>query len=137
MPAHERRKRRAPAYVSIVSANPETLDGLQSYLGGAGVPAHCTRALQDLEIVAPQSATAAVLFPDDFDDDQALTLVRQLRRTRPRLLFLIVTRAPHRFRNLLKPDGRSLTPVLLPKPTFGWDILDAIRAHAEEWPASR
>ena len=115
--------------MTIVSANPETLDGLQSYLGGAGVPSHCTRALLDLEMVAPQCATAAVIFPDDFDDGVVLALVRTLRRIRPRLLSLIVTREPRRFHDVVQADGRSLPPIVLPKPSFGWDILDAIRAH--------
>jgi hypothetical protein len=126
-----RRKSRAPIYVSIVSANLGTLDGLQRYLGDAGVMSHCTRALDDLGSIAPDRATAAVIFPDDFDDREAVTAVRQLRRARPRLLTVLVTREPQRFRDVVQPDGRSLPPLILPKPSFGWDILDAIRAHAD------
>ena len=128
---HARRKERAPIYVSIVSANPETLDGLHAYLEGAGVSSHCDRAVRDLETVAPRRATATVLFPDDFEDDEVLALIKRLRRARPRLFSLIVTRAPQRFHDVAKPDGRSLPPIMLPKPSFGWDILDAIRAQAE------
>ncbi len=128
---HEGRKARAPVHVSIVSANPETLDGLHAYLCGAGVPSRCTRALQDVALVVPLSAKAAVIFPDDFEHDQVLLLVRELRRARPRLLALIVTREPQRFREVVQADGRSLPPILLPKPSFGWDILDAIRAHSD------
>ena len=127
------RKARAPVYVSIVSANPETLDGLHAYLCGAGIVSHCTRTLQDLA-VAPPSAMAAVIFPDDFEHHEVLTLVRALRRTRPRLLLLIVTREPQRFRDVVQADGRSLPPVVLPRPSFGWDILDAIRAHSDAAP---
>jgi hypothetical protein len=126
---HARRKARV--YVSIVSANPETLDGLHSYLCGAGVSSHCTRGVQDLALVAPELATAAVIFPDDFENEEVLVLLRALRRARPRLLSLIVTRAPQCFRDVVQDDGRSLPPVVLPKPSFGWDILDAIRAHSE------
>ena len=126
-----RRRERCPVYVSIVSANPETLDGLHAYLGGAGVASHCTRCLQDLALVAPQATTAAVIFPDDFEHEEVLALVRQLRRARPRLLSLIVTREPQRFREAAHADGRSLPPIVLPKPSFGWDILDAIRAHSD------
>jgi hypothetical protein len=82
-------------------------------------------------MVAPPRATAAVIFPDDFDDERVLPVVRQLRRMRPRLFSLIVTRNPRRFRDVSKPDGRSLPPIMLPKPFYGWDILDAIRAHAD------
>jgi hypothetical protein len=113
----------------IVSANPETLDGLQSYLGGAGLAGLCIRDIHGLRNLAPEGATAAVIFPDDFDDQDVMTLIRELRRTRPQLLSLLVTREPQRFRDVVRDDGRSLAPILLPKPSFGWDILDAIRAH--------
>jgi hypothetical protein len=128
---HAGRKAPAPVYVSIVSANPETLDGLHAYLCGAGVSSRCMRVLQDAARVAPQSARAAVIFPDDFEHHQVLMLVRELRRVRPRLLALIVTREPQRFREVVQVDGRSLPPIVMPKPSFGWDILDAIRAHSE------
>jgi hypothetical protein len=83
-------------------------------------------------MVAPPCATAAVIFPDDFADEDVVALMRRLRRTRPRLFSLIVTREPHRFVDVVKPDGRSLPPLMLPKPSFGWDILDAIRAHCAD-----
>jgi len=126
------KNRRSPIYVSIVSKNPETLDGLQAYLKQVGVPSHGTRAVRDLDMAAPEFATAAVIFPDDFEDHEALALLRELRRLRPRLLALIVTREPTRFRSVTGPDGHSLPPIVLPRGSFGWDILDAIRAHAEE-----
>ena len=52
-------------------------------------------------------------------------------RARPRFLALLVTREPRRYRAVIEADARSVTPLVLPKPSFGWDILDAIRAHAE------
>jgi len=124
-----RRPETAPIYVTVVSNNPETLDNLQRYFGQAGVASHSTRAVHELGMVAPPCATAAVIFPDDFAEEAVLSLVNTLRRERPQLLTLLITRAPHRFRSLLFPDGRSLTPIILPRPSFGWDILDAIRGH--------
>jgi hypothetical protein len=117
-------------YVTIVSNNPETLDALQTYLNGVGVPSHCTRAAHDLTMVAPERATATVIFPDDFDETVVLRLVAELRRKRPRLLTLLVTRVPNRFRPVVSDDVRSPPPIVLPKPSFGWDILDAIRGHS-------
>jgi chromate transporter len=58
-------------------------------------------------------------------------LVPRLRASRPRLLVVLVTGAPQRFAAVLEPDGRSVPPIVLPKPAFGWSILDAIRAHAQ------
>jgi hypothetical protein len=118
-------------YVTIVSRNPETLDGLQQYLGGAGIPSCTTRALCDMTAVAPAHATATVIFPDDFPEESVHALVAKLRRKRPRFLTLLITRAPHRLRSSLAADDTRLPmPIILPKPLFGWLIVDAIRDQA-------
>jgi hypothetical protein len=123
-----------PAYATIVSRNPDTLDGLQQYLGRAGIPSRTTAALRDLDVVAPAYATVAVIFPDEFSDEAVLSAVARLRRKRPRLLTLLITRAPTRLRCSLSSsdDDRLPMPTILPKPLFGWQILDAIRAHHTE-----
>src|SRR4051812_30317253 len=87
-------------YVSILSNNAETLDGLQAYLRGAGVPCRCTRTIENLETVAPSRATAVVIFPDDFGEAEVIALVQQLRRSRPRVLALLITREPQKFRSV-------------------------------------
>ena len=117
-------------YVSIVSNNPDTIDGLQLYFKGAGIPSHCTRTITDIEMVAPSVVTATVLFPDDFATEKVLALIRDLRRSRPRVFALLITCEPQRYRAVVEANGLSLPPLVLPKPSFGWDILDAIRAHA-------
>ncbi len=83
--AHARRRSQTPISVSIVSANRETLDRLQAYFAGAGVASRCSDAVRNLDAVAPRSATAAVIFPDDFQGAEIVTLLRDLRRFRPRL----------------------------------------------------
>jgi hypothetical protein len=123
-----------PLYVTVVANNAETLSSLQSYFDGAGVPTHGTRAITDLSMVAP-ATTAVVLFPDDFEDHAVVDMIATLRRARPKLLMLVVTRQPQIFGDALAPDGRSRPPLVLPKPTFGWSILDAIRAHADAPPS--
>lgn len=123
-------KRKPAIHVAIVSDNPETIDGLQSYFSHACVPSHSTRALSNLDVVAPACATAAIIFPDDFAESDVLGLIRTLGRVRPDVLALIVTREPGRFRSVIEADGQSPSSLILPKPSFGWDILDAIRAHA-------
>ena len=129
MPSSGKRRRRAPQSVSILSNNRETLDALRTYFEQAGVRAHCALSVNDLAGVAHSAATAAVIFPDDFAAGEILTLLRELRRSRPRLLALLVTREPQRFGSALDADGESLPPLVLPKPSFGWEILDAIRAY--------
>lgn len=115
--------------VTVISENPETIDGLHSYLNGAGVASHATRALRDAKMVPP-ATTAVVIFPDEFGIDDVVTSITSLRAARPHLLILLVTGAPQRFRSALAPDGQSLPPIVLPKPAFGWTILDAIRDRA-------
>ncbi len=122
--------RAQPLTVMVVANNAETLHSLQSYFDDSGVPTHGTSSLGDLSRVAA-ATTAIVLFPDDFKERDVLDMISTLRRTRPRLLVLLVTRQPQLFGNALAPDGRSLPPLVLPKPSFGWSILDAIRAHAD------
>ncbi len=119
----------APPCVAIVADNPDTADGLQAYLENAGLATHALRALHDASAV-PRSTGALVLFPDELDADVVVERLTSLRATRPQLLVLVVTSSPQRLRPALEPDGRSLLPLVLPKPAFGWTILDAIREHA-------
>lgn len=116
-------------YVTVVADNAETIDGLHSYLSGAGVASHAIRTLYQASAV-PLAATAIVIFPDELRVADIVTSITALRAARPHLLILLVTSAPHRFRAAVAPDGRSSPPIVLPKPAFGWTILDAIRAHA-------
>lgn len=125
---------RPPAYVSIVTAVPGSLDTLRTYLGGVGVSSHCTSAVEDFEMVAPESAAAAVIFPDDFNDGEIVALTRQLHRARSRFLSVVVTSEPQRFRDAVLAHGGLPTMLLMPKPSFAWDILDAIRAHIDSDP---
>jgi len=129
--------RRAPpksTYVTVVADNPQTLDGLHAYFNGAGVASNGVDRLLDMSVV-PAVATAVVLFPDDFDRGEAEAMIVSLRRARPRLLIVVVTGAPQHLVAALEPDGRSAPPVVLPKPAFGWTILDAIRGRADLPPS--
>jgi hypothetical protein len=126
-----------PPYVVIVSKNPATIRALEAYLRTAGVPTHSGRALRAVEAVTLARATAAVLFPDDLRQEGVTAFVRRLREVRPRLLVVLVTRQPQRFVSIVQADGRSLPPLVLPRPSFGWDILEAIRSYvnASQEPA--
>ena len=117
--------------VSIVSSNPETLDALQEYLRNAGVTCHTARAIRDLTMSAPSSLSSAIIFPDDLQDLDVLAFLPQLRRDRPKLLTVLVTREPNRYRTAVERGGESALALVLPRPSFGWEILDAIRAHAD------
>lgn len=124
------RARPRPLLVTVVCHNEETLRQLTTYLDEAGVETKGKRTVHDLGDVAP-STHAVVLFPDDFRESAVRSAVGELRRARPRVFLLVVTREPRRFEPALAPDDRSVCPQVMPKPSFGWTILDAIRARAE------
>jgi hypothetical protein len=123
------RPRAKPLHVTVVSDNEETLERLRAYFDDAGVPTEGKRSVRAASTLVA-ATTAVVLFPDDFAERDVIALVGRLRRSRPRVLLLLVTREPQRFGDVVAPDGKSIPPLVLPKPSFGWSILDAIRAHS-------
>jgi hypothetical protein len=120
-----------PSLVMIVADNPATLETLHSYFGRVGVTSSGSCRLGDASGIPP-AATALVLFPDDFGRPDVQALVLTLRRARPRLLIVLVSSAPQDLGPAVEPDGHSLPPVVLPRPAFGWTILDTIRNRAAE-----
>ena len=129
--------RRSPSkvsYVTVVADNPQTLDDLYSYFTQVGVTSNGTREL-DSAALTPAGGTALVLFPDDFAQTDVEAAILALRRARPKLLIVLVTGAPQHLGTALAPDGRSLLPLVLPKPAFGWTILDAIQGRADRSPS--
>lgn len=124
-----RKRTTSPRQVAIVSANPETLDGLQSYLQGAGVAARGTRRLEDCAELTAPATVAVVLFPDDFSRESVMATVVDIGARGPSILRLLVTGHPKAFEALV--EGRR-NVLVVPRPIWGWTILDAIRAHVDE-----
>lgn len=122
--------RPAPPRVVVVSENPETVDGLQSYFVGVGIDAQSAASL-DATANLPERTTAIVCFPDGLAVDDVIRRVLALRRRRPGLLLLLVTRDPRRYTTALAAECNTPSFVVLPRPAFGWAIVDAIRFHAE------
>jgi DNA-binding response OmpR family regulator len=112
--------------VVIVSDNPETLDGLQSYLSAAGVAARSTSEIDDCARAASENTIAFVLFPDDFSLESVIALVTELTTNQSKALPVLVTAHPKRFENLTTDSV-----VVMPRPVWGWTILEAIRAHLD------
>ena len=117
--------------VTIVSTNPETLDGLQTYLRGAGIDVRCTRELDDCLELAPLTTLAFVLFPDDFRWESVVATLADLATRRPEALPVLVTAHPNRFEHLTAPEE----VLIVPRPVWGWTILDAVRAHQSAQPS--
>jgi hypothetical protein len=117
----------APLKVIVVADNPETVDGLLSYLDQSGIETFGSTTLTDLDRVV-RSTAAVVLFPDGYSCDQVIAHIDDLRATHPRVLLLLVTREPNRFRAFCEPTKKARGALILPRPSFGWSILDSIRS---------
>jgi hypothetical protein len=68
-----------------------------------------------------------VLFPDDFSTDEVLRELARLRREEPGVLPLVVTGEPKRYEQVVRADMTGRAPIVIPRPAWGWLILDAIR----------
>jgi hypothetical protein len=117
-------KQRLTVHVTIVASSAETLDGLQTYLSLAGLGARGTRHLGDF---GREPCTAVVLFPDEFSVKDVLREVARLRREQPSVLSLLITSEPQRYVGSFGVKTAGLAPIVIPKPAWGWTILDAIR----------
>lgn len=112
--------------VTIISGNPETLDGLQGYLQGAGFAVRSTRDVGACATMTSKRTLAIILFPDDFRCEGVVAALAQLEKLRAPALPILVTAHPQRFANL-----RNEEVLIVPRPVWGWTILDALRAHSE------
>ncbi len=116
-----------PLCVTVVSANEETLDGLEAYLRQANIVVHGSR---ELEAKLGQKCNAIVFFPDEFATEEVLRVMAKARRERPSVRIVVVTHHGRRFADAFdSDDGSPLT--IIPKPAWGWTILDAIRGAQE------
>ena len=131
-PSHPGRGGR-PLYVTIVSANAETLDGLAAYLRRAGVTTLASEHVEKLLEMTPLASSVVLLFPDDFGWESVMSALAALRAERPKTLPVLITKEPQRFESLLSTGG-GVVPLLVPKPVWGWTILDAIRARIDAEP---
>jgi hypothetical protein len=111
--------------VAIVSKNPETLDGLEAYLRGAGMDTSSAKMIEHSARIG-SGVSALVIFPDDFDWEAVVPALAACFRSNPRALPVIVTSSPQRFEALAWPDDSAI-PLVVPKPAWGFTILDLIR----------
>lgn len=122
---------RAPSepsrHVAIFSANPETLDGLEAYLHSVGVHAKGRRRLTECSELTSASTMAIVLFPDDFPREAVLEALAAFAAKCSSTLRVLVTGEPTKYERLV--EGHNV--MVVPRPVWGWTILDAIRSHAE------
>ena len=120
-----RRPKSADVNVAIVAENPGTIDKLQRYLVRAGVEVRSVLSLE-MALVVARDARVVVVFPDDFDRERSCKMLTLVHRERPDVLLVVVTSEPARFADLGGGDPEKRV-LVLPRPAWGWTILDAIR----------
>lgn len=116
--------------VAIVSRNPETLDGLEAYLRSAGVTTSSAQLIERSSQIAA-AVSVLVVFPDDYEWDSVIPAMAACLRSNPRAQLVVVTSTPQRFERVVWPDDAAI-PLIVPKPAWGWTILDVVRAHSSE-----
>ena len=112
--------------VTIISGNPETLDGLQGYLQGAGFAVRSTRDVGLSATMTSGRTLAIIMFPDDFPLDVVVAALAKLAKVRAPALPILVTAHPQCFAALENEEV-----LIVPRPVWGWTILDALRAHSD------
>lgn len=121
----------ASLLVTVVSKNTATLQGLKTYLEGAGVVANTTEALERIVDMTHPLAAAVILFPDEYEPAVARAALGLLKSARPNVLAVIVTHEPHRFEESGEASRGLAAPLVLAKPAWAWTILDAVRARLQ------
>lgn len=124
----------APLSIGILARSDKTMTELVSYFARVGAIGTHLPDLQALH--APDDAIerihAIVIFPDDFEPEAMDAALAAFSAKTPSLLQIIITRQPLRFLStspdLTQPPYRAV----LPRPSFGWRILDAIRDHRQK-----
>lgn len=117
--------------IGIIAKNDLTVSELLHYFAQVGASAKKLPSLRSWKAQPEESAglDAVVIFPDDFEPEVVDAALAWISEQAPALLQLIVTRKPQRF--LPSPADPADPPCrfIIPRPTFGWQILDALRAH--------
>jgi hypothetical protein len=120
--------RRERQFVSLVCSNPEHLINLQQRFHQSGFSSYCTPSVTNLDVAAPEWATAVVVFPDELAEDHVDEFLRQLRRMRSRPVVVLVTSDERRLASRIDTDRRMLRPLILASPSSADEILSAIRS---------
>jgi hypothetical protein len=122
-----------PLRIGLIANNDRTVSDLLNYFANVGSHARWLTNLAEWTNGSEidETLNAMVIFPDDFEAELVDRLLDRLVNIAPSALQLIITRQPQRY--VLPSQPQSATPLrfVMPRPTFGWLILDAIRAHLD------
>ena len=112
--------------VALVAIADDQRIALAHYLTGAGFDVHpCD------ELTVAGSCGAVVWLARDAAGGMVARVRRWLRSARPHRI-VVVTGRPAMLRDLAAAHPERL--LVLPAPTFGWDLVDALRAASTSGP---
>ena len=113
--------------VLIISSDDETLDGTYEYLNRVGATPKSATQLPDA-ISAAKSTQAVIFFADDYAKDSAIETLAELRKQLHAKVIIVVSDQVEAFTSV-EPDEADGPVTVLRRPTWGWMLLDAIRAR--------
>jgi hypothetical protein len=109
----------------VVCDDDDTLIRLRDYLVRAGVETRATRRLADAW--GQPSSECIVLLPDDFNAGDVTDGLEQVLSRAPSPFVIIISAGPRLYEPLIESLGNRESVLLLPKPVWGWTILDLLR----------
>lgn len=108
--------------LTLVSTDPETLDGVQQYFQRMGATVASSVRLEPATS-GVRVADGVLVFSDDYPFKQALSFVLSLDVK----VIVVVTADVERFQSSLRDAACSKHVMVLQRPAWGWMLLDAVR----------
>jgi hypothetical protein len=115
--------------LTLVSSDPDALWGVHDYLTRSGASLSSTSRLEHASEKA-SDADAIVLFADDYPQEEVVDTIARLSSR----LVVIVTGRGSEFQQLRARRDLRTRIIVLPRPTWGWMLLDAVRAGTSDDP---
>lgn len=109
--------------LALIANDRETVDGVQQYLLRAGARVSSTSWLGEAH-AACADADAVILFADHYSREEALEVVLQLGVR----LVIVVTAEVAYFSESRTAERAAPRLIVLPRPVWGWMLLDAVRS---------
>lgn len=128
MPIHSTQGSSPSPRTLVVGDDDDTLIRLRDYLVRAGVEARATRRLA--EAWGRPANECVVLLPDDFSVGEVTDGLVELICRASSPFLIVVTAGPRLYEPLIEGLGRRESVVIMPKPVWGWTILDLLRQRA-------
>ena len=108
--------------LALISADRETLDGVKTYFERAGARVRTTSRLDEAED-ASAGADVVVFFADDYSPEESDGVLSDLAVR----LLVIVTAESAAFNARRESWSRAGRVVVLPRPAWGWVLLETVR----------